>query len=146
MTNSTEENIKVKKKTNSKAPSPLGERICKCGCGHVFIPNRRDKFHINSQHANFGYNHGARKEKLGNEIEIQKKLHLNDKILEKHYLAGNKKEVLCFLSIILAEGFSLNYYVGLAEITGIKYFYLYNYIYTIGIAQGQKTIKIIKQS
>ena len=74
------------------APRPIAERICICGCGHSFIPSRRDKVYLNNQHANYGYNHGKRKSKNRNRIRDEKILLKNDNILEKHFKSGKGQD------------------------------------------------------
>ena len=49
---------RAKKQEDTRPPSPIPIRDCKCGCGHEFQPNRTNQFYLNKQYDDFGYNHG----------------------------------------------------------------------------------------
>lgn len=130
---------------NSPPPSPIEERECACGCGHKFVPKRRDQIYLNRQHANFGYNHGKRKKNAKAEVEIQKKLRINDKVLEKHFRLYDRKEAVCFLTILKADGFSEGYYYGRITLDNQVFCFSYNYLFSIYQESGHKLIKIRKK-
>ena len=126
-------------------PSPIPERECKCGCGHIFIPTRRDKVYINPQHANYGYNHGKRRTKAKAEVNIQKHLRTNDRVLEKHYIASKQKEAVSFLMILNADKFKQQYFIGYNHLDGLGFYYSYNYVFHIYESDGHKLVKIRKR-
>lgn len=141
-----EENIKpIQVVDMVPPPSPIAERECKCGCGHKFTPNRRDKVYINSQHANYGYNHGKRKTKAKSEVSTQKGLRINDRVLEKHFKASKQKEAVCFLMILNADGFRQQYFIGYNIIDELGFYYSYNYVFHIYESEGHKLVKIRKR-
>lgn len=94
-------------------PSPLAVRICDCGCGIEFQPNRVDQFHLNSRHYDFAYNHGRRKEKYANENLVTKAIRKNDRILEKYFRLFKQETVTLNLVILQADGFDSRYYSGI---------------------------------
>lgn len=126
-------------------PSPIPERECKCGCGNKFIPTRRDQIYINRQHANYGYNHGKRKQKAKSEVNIQKYLRTNDRVLEKHFMVSQQKEAVCFLMILNADGFNQQYFIGYGVIDDLGFYYSYNYVFHIYQSEGHKLVKIRKR-
>lgn len=126
-------------------PRPLKERECKCGCGYKFQPKRRDQIYLNKQHADYGYNHGKRKKANKREKEISAALRRNDRILEKHYKAHGREEAICFLNILKADGFQLQYFIGYNNIDNISFLYTYNYLFHIDKSQPQKLVKIRKR-
>lgn len=116
-------------------PSPIRQRVCKCGCGHDFQPNRKDHLYINKQHYDFDYNTTKRKIKNKHIIEVEKTLRLNNRILEKHYQSniGNKKKepVRCYYEILKADGFTSKNYLGVSEEGTEKFYLLYDYYYLL---------------
>ena len=128
------------------APRPIAERICICGCGHSFIPSRRDKVYLNNQHANYGYNHGKRKSKNKNRISVEKILLKNDNVLDKHYKSErNTKHVDRHYAILKADGFKFGYHIGKSETDSIEYYYTYNYYFCIFFLDNIKMMKIFKR-
>lgn len=53
-------------------PRPIAPIECKCGCGIIFQPKRKDQIYLNKQHADFAYNHGKRKEISRNRLFLLK--------------------------------------------------------------------------
>jgi hypothetical protein len=128
------------------APRPIAERVCICGCGHSFIPLRRDKVYLNNQHGNYGYNHGKRKSKNKNRISAEKILLKNDNVFDKHYKSErNTKHVDRYYDILKADGFKFGYHIGKSEKDGIEYYYTYNYYYCIFFLEKIKMIKIFRR-
>ena len=125
-------------------PSPLAVRICDCGCGIEFQPNRIDQFHLNSRHYDFAYNHGRRKEKYANENLVTKAIRKNDRILEKYFRLFKQETVTLNLVILQADGFDSRYYSGVETIGNNKFFCLYNYAFML-TKQGSITNVIIKR-
>ncbi len=116
-------------KHSQPPPSPLAERICKCGCDIEFQPNRKDQVYLNKQHADFGYNHNIRSKRDANKRDQSKVLAKNDRILEKHF---NTKRVLydyaeIYLEILLADGYNSSMHVSEDKVKGIKSFFSFNY-------------------
>lgn len=130
---------------NAPPPRPIGIRVCKCGCGNEFQPKRRDQVYLNKQHADFGYNHGKRKKKTKNENELHKIQRINDRTLERHHKNSGKKEAVCFLNNLVADGFRKEFYIGFNKIDGVGFFYSYNYLFHIYQFEGQRLIKIRKK-
>jgi hypothetical protein len=131
-------------KKNINDPSPLAKRICVCGCGHEFQPNRLDHIHLNSNHYDFAYNHGPRKEKYASENFVMKAIRKNDRILEKYFRLFNQETVTLNLVILQAEGFESRYYIGQVSQGHNKFFCLYNYAFML-TKQGSITNVIIKR-
>jgi hypothetical protein len=126
------------------SPSPLENRDCKCGCGNLFTPKRRDQVYLNSQHANYGYNHGIRKKK-NKKINISnKQLFLNDNLLGKYHKMHTGNPVTAFLDNLKAGGFDTRYFTRTVENENVIYYYLYNYAYSIYKKDDQYLIKIYK--
>jgi len=139
-----QEVIKIGEK--APLPRPISRRECECGCGNEFQPLRRDQIYLNKQHADFGYNHGKRKEKNLNRKKVKKILQKNDDILKKHYTSDrNSKQVDRYFDIIEAEGYKFNYHVGRTEKEERVYNHTYNYAYYIYYPNNMKTIKIFKK-
>lgn len=127
-------------------PRPIPSRECKCGCGHIFQPKRRDQVYLNKQHADFDYNHNTRKFKHRNRHKVEKILNSNDKVLEKHYKAHRQENcAICYLDVLKADGFNKAYHIGKKEIEGNEYYYSYNYYYHIYVPNTIKLIKIYKR-
>lgn len=127
-------------------PRPISERKCKCGCGHYFYPSRRDQIYLNKQHADFGYNHGKRKTKNKNKVNIEKILLKNDNILRRHFNAErDSKTVDRYLDILVADGFMFAYHIGRYEKEGVDYYYTYNFYYCLFHLNNIKMVKIFKR-
>jgi len=115
--------------------SPIRIRECKCGCGHEFQPNRKDQLYIDKRHYDFDYNQNRRKIKNKHIIATEKQLRLNNRVLEKHYIANiesqKKGPIKCYLDILKAEGFSTKNYTGISEEGSKKFYFLYDYHYRL---------------
>ena len=137
-----------RKKKNSEDPSPLANRICICGCGKEFPPKRSDQDYLNPQHANFGYNHGPRKEKYAEEIDTTKIIRKNDRILEKYFRLFNTPFVKLNLIIVKAEGFKDELFTRIIAVkkgeNEYKYHTLYKYCYRI-LKQGDVEYILIQK-
>lgn len=138
------ENKKIWTPYKDPIPSPIHMRQCKCGCGYSFQPKRTDQVYLNNQHANYGYNHGKRKKKMEKIVASNKKLKLNDKILENHYSRIKGNTVAAFLINLKADGFDTSYFVRSEIQEGTTYYILYNYAYTIYEKDGHQLTKIYK--
>ena len=125
-----------------KKTGPLGYRICDCGCGCQFQPvNTR---HIYKEgHANFGYNHGTRKERQKNQTIIEKILRRNDRVCSKYYDDENN-ESICILEAAIKDGLNLSYTIGQSPINGIIYYHTYNFRFHLFMDGEIKKIKIIE--
>lgn len=127
-----------------RLPSPIRPIACKCGCGHVFQPRRKDQLYIDKTHYDFNYNQTKRKVKHKNIVEIEKILRTNNRILEKHYKAnlGNLKKdsVRCYFEILKAEGFKTANYIGIEERNKMTYQCLYDYKYRLYKNKDNKLI------
>ncbi|MBG7613136.1 hypothetical protein IU405_12835 [Polaribacter sp. BAL334] len=131
---------------NAPLPSPIAPKVCDCGCGNVFQPQRRDQIYLNKQHADFGYNHKTRKVKHQNRKEVEKILRTNDIILEKYYQTQKLENcATCYLDALKADGFNFAYIIGKKEKGGNENFYLYNYYYYTYVTNNIKMIKIYKR-
>jgi hypothetical protein len=137
--------IVIKEIENVKEPSPIKDRICKCGCKQEFSPKRRDQLYLNRQHANFGYNHGHRKKRAKNESNIQKILRKNNRILEKYHKASGEIEATCSLTILIADGFNTTYYVAQTQQEGNSWNFTYDYAYQLYSRNNYKLLKIQKR-
>lgn len=134
-----------KLKTNwlfSPPPSPIEERVCKCGCGHTFQPRRRDQVYLNNQHANYGYNHNERKKKMKYINSANKQLLLNDQLLNKYYTSIKVNPVIIFLDNLKADGFDSSYYIQTKIEDNRTYYYLYKYAFSISQKNNQFLIQI----
>ena len=119
----------LRNKKNSEDPSPLANRICKCGCGIDFPPKRSDQDYLNPKHANFGYNHGPRKEKYAEEREITKVIRKNDRILEKYFKKFDKQIVKLNFTLIKAEGFDEGIFTQIVGVIQAGFERKYNALY-----------------
>jgi hypothetical protein len=136
----TTEKIKViDLRENQPLPRPIPPLECKCGCGHIFQPRRRDQVYLNKQHADYGYNHNTRKIKYRNRRKVEKILSSNDKVLEKYFKAHRQENcAICYLDALKADGFNKAYHIGKKDIEGDEYFYSYNYYYHIYVSNNIK--------
>lgn len=138
----------LRNKKNNEDPSPLANRICKCGCGIEFPPKRSDQDYLNPKHANFGYNHGPRKEKYAEEIDTTKIIRKNDRILEKYFRLFNTPFVKLNLIIVKAEGFKDELFTRIIAVkkgeNEYKYHTLYKYCYRI-LKQGDVEYILIQK-
>lgn len=130
----------MKKKLND---SPLVPKVCACGCETSFQPTRSDQIYLNSKHANYAYNHGARKEKYATENELTKIIRKNDRILEKYYNIFNQIVVKMNLVLVKADGFKDDFFTRIVvnkkgEIV-TNYCALYKFCYRI-IKQGDNQL------
>jgi hypothetical protein len=143
----TTEKIKViDLRENQPLPRPIPPLECKCGCGHIFQPRRRDQVYLNKQHADYGYNHNTRKIKYRNRRKVEKILSSNDKVLEKYFKAHRQENcAICYLDALKADGFNKAYHIGKKDIEGDEYFYSYNYYYHIYVSNNIKIIKVYKR-
>ncbi|MDC0177725.1 hypothetical protein OAJ14_06220 [Polaribacter sp.] len=115
--------------------NPIRMRACRCGCGYEFQPNRKDQLYIDKRHYDFDYNQNKRKIKNKHIIVTEKQLRLNNRVLEKHYVANiesqKKEPIKCYLDILKAEGFSTKNYIGVSEEGTEKFYLLYDYYYLL---------------
>lgn len=130
----------MEKKLNK---SPLSKKVCACGCDSSFQPKRSDQIYLNRKHADFAYNHGARKEKYATEHALTKIIRKNDRILEKYFKIFNQIVVKMNLVLVKADGFKDDFFTRIVvnkngEIK-IKYCALYKYCYRI-IKQGDNQL------
>ncbi|MCF8330549.1 MAG: hypothetical protein K9I37_09440 [Crocinitomicaceae bacterium] len=130
----------ITKRKKNVDPSPLPMRICLCGCKNEFQPNRSNHFNVNYKHTNFAYNHGTRKEKYAEEIEVTKRIRKNDRILEKYFKKSDKQIVKLNFTIIKADGFDEGIFT---QIVGViqdeierKYNAVYKFCFRL-IKQGE---------
>lgn len=131
---------------NTPPPRPISPRECKCGCGHIFHPKRKDQVYLNKQHADFDYNHNMRKAKDENRKKFEKILSSNDNILKKYFKSYQQENcAICFLDALKADGFNTANIIGIEEKDGKKYYYTYNYYYHIDVKDNIKKIKIYKR-
>ena len=128
----------------TKPPSPIPRRECECGCGNSFQPNRKDHIYLNTQHANFGYNHGKRKELNPNNSTIQKITRRNDSLLRKYHDLKPSENYEFPLGIITAEGFDTRFFTGTSQIEGETFHAMYNYCYKLSTKE-KFTFILIKQ-
>lgn len=135
----------VKKQEN---PSPLAKRICECGCGIEFQPNRVDQFHLNSRHYDFAYNNGPRKERYAEEKDVTKEIRRSDRILDKYFKTSDAEEVKIYFAIVLADGFDEGLHTRTVDIRederAMKYIVLFDYCYRI-IKQGEMRYILIRK-
>lgn len=133
--------------TNVKPPlpRPIAERICNCGCGHSFQPNRNDQIYLNKQHADYCYHHNVRKKKMKNQVTSEKYLRNNDRICRKYFESSEESEVICFFESLKADGFNFSFFLGSSTIKDIRYYHTYNYLLHLKEENGIKKVLIKKQ-
>ena len=136
---------RAKKQEDTRPPSPISIRDCKCGCRHEFQPNRTNQFYLNKQHADFGYNHGKRKKVREKELEIETTLRHNDRILAKYHNAYQTEVAVCNLNNLVADSFDRTSFVGCAKVGDEGFYFSYRYMFHIYQAQNQQLIKIRKR-
>lgn len=117
------------KRKKNVDPSPLPMRICACGCENEFQPNRSNHVNVNYKHTNFAYNHGPRKEKYAEEIDITKRIRKNDRILEKYFKKFNKQIVKSNFTLIKAEGFDEGIFTQIVGVIQAGFERKYNALY-----------------
>ena len=144
-----EENIDKMKVLDTRSgdpmPHPLAPRICACGCGHTFQPRRKDKFYLNSQHGNYGYNHGKRKKKNKSRTREEAILAKNDNVLHRHFISEkDKKVVVRYYDVLMADGFKFAYTIGSTREGDEVMWYSYRYYYSID-SKEPKQVKIYKR-
>lgn len=139
--------IIMKKEEHNKptitSTSPHRERECMCGCETMFIPRRRDQVYLSSNHANHAYNHGKRKQKSKRQIEAEKQLRLNDRLLAKFYNYFKENEVAVLSLNLKAEGFDHSFFIGTSLIGKDLYYKSFNYLFKEYIKDGIKITKIL---
>jgi hypothetical protein len=112
-TDSNEKNKVLDLTGNTPPPRPLSPRECKCGCGNIFQPKRRDQVYLNKQHADYGYNHNTRDIKNLNRNEVEKILSSNDKVLEKYFKAHRQENcAICYFDALKSDGFNTAHHIG----------------------------------
>ena len=135
----------ISKESLAPVPRPLADRICECGCKNPFQPTRKDQIYLNTQHANYGYNHGKRKEKNKSRSREEAFLAKNDEVLHKHYTCERRStEVVRYYDVLKADGFKFAYNIGRTEKNGDVLWYSYRYYYTIDNIEP-KQVKIYKR-
>jgi len=123
--------------------SPHKERMCPCGCETMFIPRRRDQVYLNSNHANHAYNNGKRKQKSKRQVEAEKQLRLNDKLLAKFYSYFKKTEAVVLSLNLKAEDFDHSFFIGHSFIGEELYYKSFNYLFREYEKDGIKLTKIL---
>lgn len=126
-------------------PSPLAMRECKCGCGNLFQPGRKDQVYLNKKHADFAYNNGVRLEKDRVKNYFNKLENKNDRILNKYYMAMKKEVVVLPLEILRAEGFNPNLAHGTTTINGETFSFSHNYLFRYYVQEKEDLIKILRR-
>lgn len=127
------------------APRPIAPRVCACGCENTFQPSRKDQIYLNTQHANFGYNHGKRKEKNKARTKEEAILARNDEILHKHFISERGNDVVVrYFDVLKADKFKFAYHIGRDEEGGHVKWYSYRYRYEI-LYTEPKQVKIYKR-
>ncbi len=132
-------------KENKNKRTFLKERMCLCGCEELFIPGRRDQYHVNGLHTDNAYNHGKRKSKTAQQIKAEKQLVKNDKILDKFYKQFTQTEAIVFSLNLKADGFDPTCFIGNTSVEGEQYFKSYNYLFREYEHEGHKLTKITIQ-
>ena len=126
-------------------PRPIAPRLCACACGHTFQPRRKDQRYLNSQHANYGYNHGQRKKKNKSRAREEAILAKNDTILHRHYISEkDQKIVVRYYDVLKADGFKFAYTIGSTREGDLAMWYSYRYYYSIN-SMEPKQVKIYKR-
>jgi hypothetical protein len=125
-------------------PKPIPIKECECGCGYAFQPRRRDHIYLDTVHANYGYNHGKRKEKDEKAKELNKKLATNDRILKKYHDAYHVKPVVVDLINLKADGFRDNLFLSIGIENNETSFYLYHFAFVPYKNDNQTLVKILK--
>lgn len=132
-------------RSGAPVPRPIAPRLCACDCGHTFQPRRKDQIYLNTQHANYAYNHGQRKEKNKSRKREEAFLAKNDAILHKHYRSEkDQKIVVRYYDVLIADGFKFQYNIGSTEENGLVLWYSYRYYYSV-VNTEPKQVKIYKR-
>jgi hypothetical protein len=136
------------KKKKSEDPSPLQMKVCACGCEIEFLPKRSDQIYLNTQHANYAYNNGKRKERYASEKLISKEIRLNDRIAEKFFKCSKSLRPRINLVLLKMEGFNIDTFTRVIqkEVLGQKFqlLHLYNFGFRI-LTQDKITMIEIHQ-
>lgn len=125
-------------------PNPIPPKECACGCGYTFQPRRRDHIYLNNTHANFGYNHGERKEKNKKAKELNIKLARNERILKKYHDAFHGNPVVAPLLNLKADGFRDNLFLSIGIENSETCYYLYHFAFVPYQNENQTLVKIFK--
>ncbi len=130
------------KKNND--PSPLAKKICACGCEIEFQPKRSDQIYLNSQHADYAYNNGKRKERYESEKLISKAIRLNDRIAEKFFKCSESLRPKINLVLLRMEGFQIDAFTRVIqkEVLGQEFQLLHLYNFGFRIFNQDKTTMI----
>lgn len=139
----------INKSQNLEYPtkSPLAKRVCECGCENEFQPRRKDQIYLNSQHANFAYNHGARKKKNKDISKQEIILRRNDQILHNFWInfQSDDNPLVLRLKQLLNKNFNQSYFVGMNPDGTNPIYYSYRYMYTVITQKEVEYIKIEKR-
>lgn len=137
----SEETNKRVRKHPSPPPLPLAKRTCRCGCRNQFQPKRNDQIYLNSQHANFAYNHGKRKLNMQKIKQVNAIIQQNDLILSKYFKGKRLNRVQCSKTSLAADGFNFDFFTGR---TTSGEFALYNFCYQLHVINDTTIIEIQK--
>lgn len=132
-------------KKNNVNSSPLKSKVCACGCETEFLPNRSNHDYLNSKHYNYAYNHGPRKEKYAEEIDVIKRIRKNDRILMKYFQSSDREVVSINHTILKADGFDSSFFTSINDVKEEKYYILFEYSFKI-VKQGTVTYITIRKN
>jgi len=125
--------------SNQEQPSPIPKRVCACGCGIEFQPRRTNQIYLNKKHADYAHNQRKKKQRIGRDVELEKQLRVNDKVLDKYYKLGQKLNLQFPVKLLKTEGFDEN----LTLRSNKEFFYSYNYAFKL-VKQNENINIIIK--
>lgn len=139
--------INTSKNLEYPTKSPLAKRVCECGCENEFQPRRKDQIYLNSQHANFAYNHGKRKKKNKDLRTQESILRKNDQILNNFWTNFHNDDnyVVLRLKSLLNKKFDQAYFVGMDPNGKNPIYFSYRYMYTVITQNEIEYIKIEKR-
>jgi hypothetical protein len=127
-------------------PSPFAKRDCACLCGISFEPTRSDQKYFNKKHADRHYNQVRRKKPSKNQLEVEKQLRLNDKILASLNWGLYQTEKSMKLIYLEARGFDYKVFCGRHKTNDSENYYsLFDFAFLRYESEdGTEMIKIIK--
>jgi hypothetical protein len=127
-------------------PSPFAKRYCACHCGISFEPTRSDQKYFNKKHADRHYNQVHRKKPSKNQLEVEKQLRLNDKILASLNWDLYQTEQSMKLIYLEARGFDHKVFCGRHKTNGSENYYrLFDFaFFQFESDDGTDMIRVIK--